>query len=71
MEMTKAQKKEMFLEYLYKNKNKLINEGKEFKEMSLIDRNMMKTVDPQLYKQKKNSYNTVMEHMVRNKHEGV
>ena len=65
MNLTNEQKKEIRLERLYKNKEKYIREGREYNEISLKERNRMKTTDPKYYNKIKKSNNIVFNNFIR------
>ena len=67
MKLTKEQKKEIQLEKYEKNKEKYIREGREYSEISLKERNIMKSTDPKYYQNIKDSYHKVMNKEIRGK----
>ena len=65
MNLTNEQKREIQLERLYKNREKYIREGREYNEISLKERNIMKTTDPKYYNNIKKSNSIVYKHYIR------
>ena len=61
MKLTKVQQAEILLEDRAKNRSKYISEYKDFKEMSMKDRNQMGSTSPEQYERCKKSYKIVTE----------
>ena len=65
MKLTKDQKREQELEYLYKNRNKIVADGLEYQNLRLKERNQMKTTSPELYDRKKKHYHLAFREFIR------
>ena len=61
--LTPSQKREIKKEYFEKNKRRIMANAKDVKEMSMLDRNEMKTIDKKHYKQANEDFKLVHNHL--------